>query len=898
MTALDTIKRAILGVPFDPDKMPSRTGTVQAFSEMQAQLEGAQAGALVFDTLTSLNAAGAVPSANIMAWVMNGADAGIYQNTGSALTPVWTRRGSIPQFLVTGVNVGAGTADAIQITTDIPVPSQDGRALILLPVLIANSADGPTVSINGGPNLAIVSNSGNAVLAGALVANSYVVGFKTDGNTKFRLVSDQASAAIVAAAEAAADRAEAAAATVDLPSVVADTVVAGNSAGTARINLTFVQLRNKLYLLDGISTSNAAANDTFFTTLETTVQNNIIDGHGAIIPVTSVPVKNIYQNASFKVANLDESAAVEILAENSLRRFGSILDTEQWNAAWPQGNLWSFNNGAIIGLAYSQGSSHTASDNAPVYCISTDKGRSWKDFKVPFKSVSARRQTFSTGQISGQFLTFVRTGSTTDYNLYGYRLEEIRYVTNVVTCTNASTSYRLYIDGHGLKVGDKFAISGAPTVAGQNINGTFTVKQSFTSHIRFTAPGAANADQSLVGGTIRVEFLQSATPAEILFNGGGGVSFAAACVAAGYPSMPGIIHTMVGNSGDQGTIFVGASGGGQGPRIIKVTEAFQTPSAAISWVKNINGISAGVEPALSSNPAVSGEYFGTVRTQDYASDGPPKFWYTSNIESVNTNAVVTSLPEFGKTSPIGVAVVGGNVYLCMTGNRTKSLNNGQSRAGTVNVYLLKASLADARAIGGPAFRIMRIDTVQMAKTETDDTVSVGVPGIARIDDNTLFLAYVGENLYDYNAHGAGNIHTQTIQVNRVPDPAFDFPVNVQRTSREMEHEFRYKVNISGGAITSIQFDRTPNGFSMDVVRNSTGNLTHTVKDWSNTTFDYGYDFYDVNITIINNNQAYSGGIQSQSGTGFVTVTRTDGSPGAVVDATITVSVKFNLKWRL
>lgn len=199
MTALDTIKTAILGNPVDPKKKPSRTGVVKAFAEMQTQLEGAQAGALVFDTYAALTAVAAVPSANIMAWVMTGVQAGIYQNTGSALSPVWTRRGSIPQFLVTGINVGAGTANAIQITTDIPMPSQDGRALLVVPVLATNTASPPTVSIDGGTPLPIVTNTGNNVVIGGITAGMYIVGFVSAG--KFRLLSDQASASIVAAAE-------------------------------------------------------------------------------------------------------------------------------------------------------------------------------------------------------------------------------------------------------------------------------------------------------------------------------------------------------------------------------------------------------------------------------------------------------------------------------------------------------------------------------------------------------------------------------------------------------------------------------------------------------------------------------------------------------------------------
>ena len=230
MTALDTIKQAVLGVPFDPDKMPSRTGVVKAFSEMQAQLEGAQAGALVFSTLTALNSSGAA-AVNIMAWVMTGTGSGIYQNTGTASVPVWTRRGDIPQFCITGLNVGEGTVNAIQVTTDLPVPAQDGRALVIIPILGANTVSPVTVSINNGTPLRIVTNSGSNVSVGGLTAGSYVSGFISNGT--FRMLSDQASAAIVAAAENAADRAEAAVANAGAGYVFPELMPGWNPSNTA-----------------------------------------------------------------------------------------------------------------------------------------------------------------------------------------------------------------------------------------------------------------------------------------------------------------------------------------------------------------------------------------------------------------------------------------------------------------------------------------------------------------------------------------------------------------------------------------------------------------------------------------------------------------------------------------
>lgn len=201
---LDTIKGAILGVPFDPNKKPSRQGTVQAFAEMQVQLEGAQAGALVKDTLANLNALASVSEASIMAWVTNDptqANNGIYENTGTDVAPVWTRRIDIPQFVISGINVGAGTADAIQATTDLPIPIQDGRTLIIVNI-VADNTGAMTLSLNGGAALPILSVSGNAMINGTVLTGMNVAGFISGGN--FYLITDVASASIVAAAAASA----------------------------------------------------------------------------------------------------------------------------------------------------------------------------------------------------------------------------------------------------------------------------------------------------------------------------------------------------------------------------------------------------------------------------------------------------------------------------------------------------------------------------------------------------------------------------------------------------------------------------------------------------------------------------------------------------------------------
>ncbi|WSH67112.1 hypothetical protein U8Q05_12150 [Rhizobium ruizarguesonis] len=133
---------------------------------------------------------------------------GIYRKNGTSGTGSWTRVGDLPYSFLTAVNLGAGTPNAIQATTAIPVSAS---ALIVMNVVEDNTASPVTVSFNGGSALTIKSNSGNNISVGGLTAGMQVLGIAA--GSEFRLVSDQVSAAIIADAEAAAAAAAASAGT-------------------------------------------------------------------------------------------------------------------------------------------------------------------------------------------------------------------------------------------------------------------------------------------------------------------------------------------------------------------------------------------------------------------------------------------------------------------------------------------------------------------------------------------------------------------------------------------------------------------------------------------------------------------------------------------------------------
>ncbi len=99
------------------------------------------------------------------------------------------------QYSITG-----GTENAIEAEPNLPIPDAAGESLFSIQVVQDNT--GP-VTINGKP---LLTNSGNQIVAGGIVAGGIYL-FLDDG-TNFRLISDQASAAVLAAAEAAQQAAE------------------------------------------------------------------------------------------------------------------------------------------------------------------------------------------------------------------------------------------------------------------------------------------------------------------------------------------------------------------------------------------------------------------------------------------------------------------------------------------------------------------------------------------------------------------------------------------------------------------------------------------------------------------------------------------------------------------
>ncbi|WP_353641312.1 hypothetical protein [Mesorhizobium sp. WSM2239] len=162
------------------------------------------AGGKIYEDKAAMDA-DAAPAIDTPALVLGDAtqaNNGLYRKSSAAGVAGWTREGDVPGYgVVKFANAGAGTADAIVATATGPVYTTAGAQLYSVNITAANTGN---VTLNGIP---LLTNSGNQIAAGGLTIGMNP-SFSFDG-TSYRLLSDQANAAIQAAAEAAAVLAEA-----------------------------------------------------------------------------------------------------------------------------------------------------------------------------------------------------------------------------------------------------------------------------------------------------------------------------------------------------------------------------------------------------------------------------------------------------------------------------------------------------------------------------------------------------------------------------------------------------------------------------------------------------------------------------------------------------------------
>jgi len=234
---------------FETDGVPASGKWRPRKSEIRALLTGYEtgllagsAGGVVFANKATMDA-NLSYTTNTMAWVIgdpvSGND-GIYQKTAAPGLGSWSRRGDLPYTFFRLSDVGAGTANAIQATSDKALPSATSAVLFVLNVFEANTGN-VTLSINGAAAKPLLTNSGSQIAAAGITSGMFLTFIDT--GSSYRLLSDQASSAIVAAAEAARDEAEAAAAAAigAVPNVFALNVAAVKSLNPASATAVFLK---------------------------------------------------------------------------------------------------------------------------------------------------------------------------------------------------------------------------------------------------------------------------------------------------------------------------------------------------------------------------------------------------------------------------------------------------------------------------------------------------------------------------------------------------------------------------------------------------------------------------------------------------------------------------------
>lgn len=190
------------GIPSSGKNRPDKAEVRSLLTSYEVFISGAGAIQSLVKTTKALLLADIAHDGDTMAWVVADPVAennGIYQKFGASGLGTWNRVADLPYPFIPASNVGSGTANAIKATTDISISE---TALVWLPIFVTNTGSPVTVSFNDGTPVTIKSNVGNDVAIGGLAANSIVLGRQQ--GTEFRLMTDQVSSAIVAAAEAAA----------------------------------------------------------------------------------------------------------------------------------------------------------------------------------------------------------------------------------------------------------------------------------------------------------------------------------------------------------------------------------------------------------------------------------------------------------------------------------------------------------------------------------------------------------------------------------------------------------------------------------------------------------------------------------------------------------------------
>lgn len=842
-------------------------------------------GGIVFPDKATMDAA-LNYAPNQMAWVIGDATVGnngVYRKIGASGVGSWQRLGDLPYSFIKATDLGAGTPNAIQATTVIPVSES---ALIILSLFEGNTGSPVTVAFNGAAALTIKTNTGNDVAPGGLVPGMRLLGV-ISGAT-FRLVNDQVSSAIVAAAEAAQAAAEAAQA-------------AAESAAQDAANDSYDFVRN-------FNKNGVTSDDANFSTLEALVSGRVIDLQGLKYKVSARKTGNRYVNGYFVIDNADDGATILYPAKDTLVPLGApinLMPNERY-IGWPQGGPAVYGSEVLVKM--NSGAGHEDTSQYVLTRRSGDGGASFKDYpKALFQRSDGKREmSMAVDNVDGQWLmsTFLQTvgGAVEELKLYGKRASEYRQFGGSspnpqirVTTTNGSPTIVLYTD-HGVKPGDRVRLEQASaTVGGLALSGLFPVLEGGETNFSVTAGSNATstADQNI---DVNVTFIEDDW-AEITF---GGSSLGTAIVAAsglGH-TMPTQVSGIAGRKNSAGDIFVTIHGGGvSGPCLVGINNIFRAGAPrAVASVSRIGGLTEGLEASIDIDHA-TGDMFGAIRTEG---GYPYRRWYLP-FGSAAGSAVVAAGPAspFGAASPIGIRKVPGKnaVFGIMSGNRLPATVDADPVLG---LYLLYMSWDDFKNPASAGFDHIYLQDLHYTDYLVQDRNGNGVPGIYVTGDGEI-LGIVWSDQFQIGTKNEGGQPSTFLQrlyigpeakphAGAAPDVSGWFgstPVLAYWPPEDVTH-------LSGhfntdGSLVKRTFRR---GLRLACSTTGTGVYVFTFQDADGNAVNLGHTNYYVVATTYAG--AHYCAVWNQTSTGFEV--RTYDAAGAAVNRQFMVDVRIDNEW--
>ncbi len=492
----------------------------------------------------------------------------------------------------------------------------------------------------------------------------------------------------------------------------------------------------------------ASANRTVFTAMETDFQDRIVDmsRKSFLSPGGDVPDLNVYQNGFFVEEGAVGEAAVAHPQLNTMQKCTVPLTFGLCNSTWAQDNAcWDEGLGEGF-VAFSENNAHGVSDgSARVVVMRSRDGINWlrEEIDLGFPCVVFGHEVYGGFQM---LVVRDESGGPDDgkYRLYGRQLAQ-RIELSGIRQTEGTNDNRYsfgqadIVGSHPVMLyeGVEVQFNGLPAdLGGVNLNAFDTVSHRTAALYEFRA--GSNFAQTFDHAGVFECNVQETEFFEIQFAGGLSIGEAieAAGGGTGEPTLlhgiqmyrPGVVDVGGNDFASRGDLLIGVSGGQFNAAVARIRNLVDATAAdtQVLYVNEIPGANAALsEVTVTMQGAVTNDYFGFIRTQDDNSGQtvPAAFFHTANDFATVS---LTNLPLGAfENTPIPVCVLGDDLIACASLER-----DGDDARGARKMAILKASIADAIAIGADAFSIIQFEEAEYKnQTLSGGATGVGVPSI-------------------------------------------------------------------------------------------------------------------------------------------------------------------------